>query len=105
MNLGVIGRTAGLFAVINFATILVVTVAAAFGETFLPEDAIPYLGLLPLMLGIKATVQARKHRRDSNKDEKEGCPRVLEVAAVTFTNGGDHIGSTSRFSPRLTSAS
>jgi len=129
VDLGIIGRAAGLFAVTNiddililalffaqgagsrgstrrivlgqylgFAAILAVAVAAAFGATFLPESAIPYLGLLPLALGIKAAWQAWKNHRDGGGDDeeeaqaKEGGPSPLEVAAVTFANGGDNIG-------------
>ncbi|MER5570460.1 cadmium resistance transporter [Streptomyces goshikiensis] len=82
---------------LGFAAILAVAVAAAFGATFLPESAIPYLGLLPLALGLKAAWQAWKDHRagDGDEDEeptKEGGPSPLEVAAVTFANGGDNIG-------------
>ncbi|MFE7328141.1 cadmium resistance transporter [Streptomyces sp. NPDC057565] len=81
---------------LGFAAILAVAVAAAFGATFLPESAIPYLGLLPLALGLKAAWQAWKDHRDGDGDEeeqtKEGGPSSLEVAAVTFANGGDNIG-------------
>lgn len=82
---------------LGFAAILAVAVAAAFGATFLPESAVPYLGLLPLALGLKAAWQAWKDHRNSGKDEeetqaKEGGPSPLEVAAVTFANGGDNIG-------------
>ncbi|MBW8485201.1 cadmium resistance transporter [Actinomadura parmotrematis] len=79
---------------LGFAAILAVAVAAAFGATFLPEDAIPYLGLLPLALGVKAAVQAWRHRHDTQEERQaaEGGPRPLEVAAVTFANGGDNIG-------------
>ncbi|MFF5584895.1 cadmium resistance transporter [Streptomyces hygroscopicus] len=49
---------------LGFAAILAVVVAAAFGATFLPESATPYLGLLPLALGLKAAWQAWKHRAD-----------------------------------------
>ncbi|MGI5136595.1 MULTISPECIES: cadmium resistance transporter [unclassified Streptomyces] len=79
---------------LGFAAILAVSVAAAFGATFLPESAIPYLGLLPLALGLKAAWQAWKHRgdEDGEQEAKEGGPRALEVAAVTFANGGDNIG-------------
>lgn len=82
---------------LGFAAILTVAVAAAFGATFLPESAIPYLGLLPLALGLKAACQTWKDRRDGGEDEgeaqaKEGGPSPLEVAAVTFANGGDNIG-------------
>ncbi|MFD4940579.1 cadmium resistance transporter [Streptomyces virginiae] len=82
---------------LGFAAILAVAVAAAFGATFLPESAIPYLGLLPLALGLKAAWQGWKNHRDGAVDEeaeqsKEGGPGPLEVAAVTFANGGDNIG-------------
>ncbi|MFJ9712103.1 cadmium resistance transporter [Streptomyces sp. NPDC101234] len=79
---------------LGFAAILAVAVAAAFGATFLPEKAIPYLGLLPFALGIKVAVQAWRHRNDSEEEREkaEGGPKPLEVAAVTFANGGDNIG-------------
>ncbi|MFI6149631.1 cadmium resistance transporter [Streptomyces sp. NPDC051109] len=82
---------------LGFAAILAVAVAAAFGATFLPESVIPYLGLLPLALGLKAAWQAWKDHRHGDADDggpqgKEGGPSPLEVAAVTFANGGDNIG-------------
>ncbi|MEV7815536.1 cadmium resistance transporter [Streptomyces flaveolus] len=79
---------------LGFAAILAVAIAAAFSATFLPESAIPYLGLLPLALGLKAAWQAFKHRHDEDDEQKtsEGGPKALEVAAVTFANGGDNIG-------------
>ncbi|WP_444875787.1 cadmium resistance transporter [Streptomyces rishiriensis] len=81
---------------LGFMGILAVAVAAAFGATFLPEAAIPYLGLLPLVLGLKAAWQAWESHRDAGEDDEaeadEGGPGPLEVAAVTFANGGDNIG-------------
>jgi cadmium resistance protein CadD (predicted permease) len=116
---GLIGQAVGLFAVTNiddilvlalffargatrnilvgqylgFAAILVAAVAAAFGATFLPEAVIPYLGLLPIALGIKAALEAWRQRGDADQPEmRSDHPGVLEVAAVTFANGGDNIG-------------
>ncbi|MEU7742107.1 cadmium resistance transporter [Nonomuraea sp. NPDC049158] len=81
---------------LGFAAILVVAIAAAFGATFLPEPVIPYLGLLPLALGLKAGWQAwRDHVNGEDADDEQaatGGPKALEVAAVTFANGGDNIG-------------
>ncbi|MEU8577216.1 cadmium resistance transporter [Streptomyces asoensis] len=82
---------------LGFTAILAVAVAAAFGATFLPGSAVPYLGLLPLALGLKAARQAWKDHRDGSEDRAEersgeGGPSPLEVAAVTFANGGDNIG-------------
>ena len=80
---------------LGFALILAVAVAAALGATFLPEAAIPYLGVLPLVLGLRAAWQAWRSHRDGSGGEdqvREGGPSMLAVAAVTFTNGGDNIG-------------
>ncbi|WP_236053385.1 cadmium resistance transporter [Streptomyces musisoli] len=79
---------------LGFAAILAASVAAAFGATFLPESAIPYLGFLPLALGLEAAWQTWRHRgiEDDDRAAEEGGPKALEVAAVTFANGGDNIG-------------
>lgn len=83
---------AGQYA--GFGAILVVAVAAAFGATFLPEAAVPYLGLLPLALGVRAAVQAWRARAAPDDDHAAiaGGPKIVEVALVTFANGGDNIG-------------
>jgi cadmium resistance transport/sequestration family protein len=122
MNLSVIGQAAALFAVTNiddivilalffargaghknavrtiatgqylgFVATLAVAVAAAYGATFLPEKAVPYLGLIPLALGVKAAVEAYQDG-ETESEVRQGGPRMLEVAAVTFANGGDNIG-------------
>ncbi|WP_112134275.1 cadmium resistance transporter [Glycomyces dulcitolivorans] len=84
---------------LGFAAILVVAIAAAFGATFLPEAAVPYLGLLPLALGIRAAWRAWRARRTQQQGEsddraagRENGPRAGEVATVTFANDADNIG-------------
>ncbi|GAA3227975.1 cadmium resistance transporter [Nonomuraea helvata] len=81
---------------LGFLGILAVATAAAFGATFLPAPVLPYLGLLPLALGLRAAWQAWKNHRDGGEDdlagEHDGGPKALEVAAVTFANGGDNLG-------------
>ncbi|MEV4600266.1 cadmium resistance transporter [Amycolatopsis sp. NPDC049253] len=77
---------------LGFLAILAVAVAAAFGVTFLPAGFLPCLGLLPIALGIRAAVQAWRHRGDDAETPRPGGPRTLEVAAVMFANGGDNIG-------------
>ncbi|MFI1148207.1 cadmium resistance transporter [Streptomyces sp. NPDC020817] len=88
----VLGQYLGFTAILAVA--VAVAVAAAFGATFLPQSAIPYLGLLPLALGLKAAWQAWKHRNEDGDDDGEapqGGPTTMAVAAVTFANGGDNI--------------
>ncbi|WP_340375400.1 hypothetical protein U5640_09740 [Streptomyces sp. SS7] len=60
--------------------------------TFLPESAIPYLGLLPFALGMKAVRRAWRHHDDGGGEQQTiaGGPKTL--ADVIFANGGDNIG-------------
>jgi len=80
---------------LGFTGLLALTAAAAYGATFLSESAIAYLGLLPLVLGMRAAWQAWRNRRrddgEHHEAEQDG-PKVLQVAAVTFANGSDNIG-------------
>lgn len=125
MHLGVIGQAAGMFAVTNvddllllalwfgrapdrraagkvvagqylgFGAILAASLLGAVGAGFLPDGVVPYLGLLPILLGLRAAWEAWRARRDGAGDEDDepgGGTGLLGVAAVTLANGGDNIG-------------
>jgi len=86
---------------LGFAAILVASVIGALGAGLLPLSAIPYLGLLPLVLGIRAAWRAWRERHGAGTDDpadqgpaatRGGGPAALTVAAVTLANGGDNIG-------------
>ncbi|MCK2239160.1 MULTISPECIES: cadmium resistance transporter [unclassified Crossiella] len=90
---GVIRVVAGQY--LGFAGILAASIVGALGAGLLPAPVIPYLGLLPLVLGLRAGWQAWRERRSGGEDESEvpgAGPTVAAVAAVTFANGGDNIG-------------
>ncbi|PMC76696.1 cadmium transporter [Brachybacterium sp. UMB0905] len=78
------------FAAILGAAVLVATGAGAF----LPQQAIPYFGLIPLGLGLWTAWNAWRGDDDDDDDAKiEGKNvTILTVAGVTFANGGDNIG-------------
>jgi cadmium resistance protein CadD (predicted permease) len=60
-----------------------------------PDNAIAYFELLPILLGMRAAQVAWRHREDDQDDwEVGGRPGVgtATVAAVTFADGGDNIG-------------
>ena len=88
------GTTAKILAgqYLGFGGILLTSVAVTLGAgLFLSDDAIPYFGLIPLLLGIYAAWQAWRH----DEEEEDGGDRSSSawmVAVVTFANGGDNIG-------------
>ncbi|MGY5884189.1 cadmium resistance transporter [Modestobacter lacusdianchii] len=78
---------------LGFGGILAASVLVALGaSTFLPEGAIPYFGLIPLVLGLLAAWRAWRGDDDDDDDDDGRTVSVLAVAAVTFANGGDNIG-------------
>jgi cadmium resistance protein CadD (predicted permease) len=79
---------------LGFGAILLASVAVTFGAgLFLPDDAIPYFGLIPLVLGLWAAWQVWRNGDDDDDDDDADRPiSALAVAAVTFANGGDNIG-------------
>ena len=79
---------------LGFAGILAVTILVTLGaDAFLPTEAIPYFGLIPLTLGLWAAWQAWQGDDDDDDAKVSGKNvSVLTVAGVTFANGGDNIG-------------
>ena len=73
---------------LGFAGILAVSVAGALGAGLLPGDAVRWLGVLPILLGLRAAWQAF-HPDD---DEPQPQAGVLGIALVCFANGGDNVG-------------
>jgi cadmium resistance protein CadD (predicted permease) len=80
---------------LGFIAIVAVSLVAASGLRLLPGDAIPYFGLVPLLLGVRAGFDVWRHRTDETlhaPDSAAQSPTTGKVAAVTFANGGDNIG-------------
>ena len=80
---------------VGFIAILAASVGAAMGARLLPDTALAYLGLVPVLLGIRAAWVSWRHRGDDEDDwEVSGRSGVgaATVATVTFANGGDNIG-------------
>ena len=81
---------------LGFGAILAAAVLVALGaRSFLPEEAIPYFGLIPLVLGLLAAWRVWRSDDDDDDDEAKVSGKslsVLTIAAVTFANGGDNIG-------------
>ena len=78
-----------------FTAILAVAIAITFGARFLPKEALPYLGLLPIALGVRDAWKAWQNRKLGDHGEQaesgQGGPTIVKVATTTFANGGDNI--------------
>ncbi|MBS43436.1 MAG: cadmium transporter [Nocardioides sp.] len=78
---------------LGFGGILLASVAVTFGAgLFLPDEAIPYFGLIPLLLGGYAAWQVWRNGDNDDDSPADKPLSALTVAAVTFANGGDNIG-------------
>ena len=79
---------------LGFVAITAVCVLAALGLRLLPDGVAPWLGLVPVALGVRAGIAL--WRGDEDDDEADAVQRsrisVLAVAGVTVANGGDNLG-------------
>lgn len=77
---------------LGFVAILAVSVLGALGAGLLPERVVPYLGLVPLALGLHAAWRLIRPRGAGDSPPGDRGVGLLQVTAVTFANGGDNIG-------------
>ncbi|WP_200865745.1 cadmium resistance transporter [Amycolatopsis decaplanina] len=77
---------------LGFAGILGASIAGAFGAGLLPSTVTPYLGLLPILLGLRAAWLVWRDRHAEDEETVSKGPSLLGVAGITFANGGDNIG-------------
>ena len=82
---------------LGFSGILLVSVLAALGARLLPQETLPYLGLVPLLLGLRAGWRVWREKSDAGDGAEAGGgssmpASALAVAGVTFANGGDNLG-------------
>jgi|SRR5215469_179642 len=78
-----------------FTAILVIAIALSYGASFLPKEAIAYLGLLPIGIGLWEAWKLWRSRGgggEQGAETKQSGPSTLKVAATTFGNSGDNIG-------------
>lgn len=78
---------------LGFGGILLASLTVTFGAgLFLPDAAIPYFGLIPLVLGVYAAWQVWRNGDEDDDSVADKPISALAVAVVTFANGGDNIG-------------
>ena len=67
---------------VGFVAILLAAVLGSLGAGLLPESVIPYLGLVPLLLGLRAAWRTwrERHHDDGGLSVRQGGTAVLTVA-------------------------
>jgi cadmium resistance protein CadD (predicted permease) len=74
---------------LGFAVLVVAGLAAGVGLLALPEEAVGLIGIVPIALGVRAFIAARRG------DEDDAAPRAaigsLGVASITIGSGADNV--------------
>lgn len=79
------------------ALLLAASTAGALGTRLLPEGAIRYLGVFPILLGVKSFLGSRKEKETAETEPTAGSSRqkrigISETAFLTISCGADNIG-------------
>lgn len=81
----VVGQYAGLAALVALSGLV------AAGAASFPEKWIGLLGLVPIAIGVRAFLNARREEVDSGDESVLAVRGTLGVAALTVANGADNI--------------
>lgn len=76
----------------GIACLVVISVAAALGLVFVPEDWTGLLGIVPLAVGIYKLTQAIRARGKELPIQPLMAAGVASVAALAVSQGGDNVG-------------
>jgi cadmium resistance protein CadD (predicted permease) len=74
---------------VGFGAIVVVSLIGAWAALAIPHRWVRFLGLLPLAIGIKQLLQARRTEPGRSRANNYG---VAAIALLTLSNGADNIG-------------
>src|SRR5262245_2177479 len=82
---------------LGVGTLVILSLAVAWGIFFLPHEWIRWLGILPVLLGVKDLLALRKPADPEKRQRMVDTALVkkrnaLAIAAVTMASGGDNIG-------------
>lgn len=85
------------------AFLVAASLVAAFALNYVPEDwMIGFLGLIPLILGIRVAIKGGKEEKEEEEGEENEIVEKLEsrkstqlfwtIALITIASGGDNLG-------------
>jgi cadmium resistance protein CadD (predicted permease) len=89
---------------IGIGLLIVISIIASFISLVVPSFVIGFMGIIPVIIGIKKLFENYKSKNESTRNsagtKEDKLRRItntsslsfLNIAAVTFSNGGDNIG-------------
>lgn len=77
---------------LGIGTLVLVSIAISLGIGRLLTEYIAFLGIVPILLGVKAIVSAVKNDDDDEEASKKSENFILNTALMTAAGGGDNIG-------------
>ncbi len=73
--------------------LIAVSMVAALGLQMFPKKYIPFLGIIPILLGIKEIMVSLKGGKNVETEEKDSAKAlVFQITVITMANGADNIG-------------
>lgn len=86
----VAGQYLGIFSLITISSV------GYFFKFIIPHQLIALLGILPIAIGTKElknfTNPQKVEKKVSYQDNTDNISSITQIAAITFSNGGDNIG-------------
>jgi len=82
------GRLFAAYAIAAIA-VLIASVALGLSASVIPTNYVGYLGLVPILLGVKIFVEQVHHRGNTPTSETLGTFSVAAIAATLFSNSVD----------------
>jgi cadmium resistance transport/sequestration family protein len=77
---------------LGIGALVVVSILVAVGLTAVPDRWIGLLGLVPISLGVRGLMRARRPTEDGgNRSPVAGVTGLLGVVALTVADGGDNV--------------
>lgn len=80
----ILGKYLGMMVLVSFSLL------SAFGLKLLDERILPFLGIVPFLLGIKEIIGNFKNKDDENTGKNDGG--ILSTAFITIASGADNLG-------------
>ncbi|CCQ46049.1 cadmium resistance transporter family protein [Pseudarthrobacter siccitolerans] len=76
---------------LGFITLVGISVLAALGLAFVPDEWVGWLGLIPLFIGVVGLIRFLRKRREEEAERTVSAVGLLSVAGITIANGADNI--------------